>query len=78
MCIANHCADRVRSDVDRQCEEARRDELLCPSFGRWRVQTASREQPDHNEPSQRLDQGVGSEPDQGEIPATVFLYWTLY
>jgi hypothetical protein len=63
---AGQGANRLDPDVGRQDEEAEGDQLLGPPLGTLRADSSACEEPENDEAGERLDQRVGSEPNQGD------------
>ena len=61
---ANQASDRLDAHVGRKDEEADGDHLLSSPLRLKRAEPRAGEQPQDDEPSQRLDQAVGTEADQ--------------
>ena len=64
MVSADEGADRLHAHVRGEKVEARGDELLRSALGPGGLQPATSEEPDYDEPGERLDQAVSAEPNQ--------------
>ena len=59
-------ANRLNANVSGEDKEARGDQLLGATFGALRAEARTCEEPHDDEPRQRLDEAVRSEPNQGD------------
>src|SRR5438034_4245848 len=64
MVSADEGADRLHAHVRGEKVEARGDELLRSALSPGGLQPATSEEPDYDEPGERLDQAVSAEPNQ--------------